>query len=144
MPRLIFAGVLALGLLVAVLIVVIAGGGGDSGPPADPDCISAWNDDSTAVSLGVHQFDGHGYDLVEVARIDQAGRRAEAGDCAVIFAASTLDPEISAAAQIQRQGKWRPLSGEPGITPERLGELQGEATSKVNATLDDDGTLSED
>jgi hypothetical protein len=142
--RLIFAGVLGAGLVIAVLVVVIAGGGGDDGPPADGACISAWNDDPAAVSLGVHQFNGHGYDLVQVTRLDKSGAPDDAGDCAVVFAASALDPELAAAAQVERDGAWHALSAEPGISPERLGELQGDATGKVNATLGDDGTLSSD
>src|SRR5688500_16895871 len=136
--RLVFAGALAAGLLVVVLVVALTRSGGSSADPADPDCVSAWNDDPAAVSLGVHQFSGHGYELVQIARLDQAGEPTDSGDCAVVFAATTLDAELGAAAQFLGEQGWRPLSERPGITPERLGELQSEANDEVNASLGDD------
>ena len=140
--RLLFAGVLGLGLTLIVAVLVLTGG--EDSPEfeaADSDCISAWNDDEAAVSLGVHQFSGHGYEKVEVSRLGEGAQPQDTGSCAVIFAAPALDAELIAAAQILTGGSWRPLSELPGVTTERLGELQIGAATRSNATLGGDGRM---
>jgi len=134
------AGVLA-ALIVAV--VVLSGGEDRSFAEAPPDCVSAWNDDTSAVALGRHQTSIHGYIDVEVGMLRPDGTDAEAGDqdahCAIVFAAGTLDPEFSAAAQIHRGGAWRALSD--SASTQRLGELQADAAGSFNAQLTPDGTI---
>jgi hypothetical protein len=149
--RLIFAGALALGLVVAVAVVAL-GSGGDSVDvePADPECVSAWNADEKAVTLGIHLFGGHGYESVEVLRLDAEGEPPSTpgeGNCVVVFASPTLDAELIAAAQYFTGKTWRPLSelpgrgGLPAVSSEGLGELQSEAVSKSNASIGGDGRL---
>jgi hypothetical protein len=133
------AGVLA-ALIAAIL--VFSGGEERSFAEAPPDCVSAWNDDPSAVALGRHQTSIHGYIDVEVAMLLPGGTdpgAGETGDCAVVFAAGTLDPEVSAAAQIRRGGAWRPLSDTAAT--DRLAELQARAGGSYNAQLTPDGTI---
>ncbi len=93
--------------------------------------------------FGQHQATAHRYSAIQVLRLGDDGGPVEGGEdgnCAVVFAATTLDPEPGAAAQILLK-KWEPLSGVPGVKSERLGQLQSEALQAANATLNSDGTL---
>ena len=111
--------------------------------PADEECLKVWNEDPAQISFGVHQATAHGYDSVQVQRLNQRGEpvEGEAGDCAVAFAAQALDPERGAAAQIFDGGRWRPVSDLPDVSIGQLGILQSNAVSGANATLASDGTL---
>jgi hypothetical protein len=144
--RLIFAGVLVAGLALAALLIPLLAGGGEEAAavPADSECIDAWNDERVTVLFGQHQFTAHRYSAIQVLRLAEDGADVadgEEGNCAVIFAANTLDPEPGAAAQIYNGRKWEPLSERPGVKPERLGELQSQALAEANATLTSAGTL---
>lgn len=134
------AGVLA-ALIIAV--AVLSGGEERSFAEAPPDCVAAWNDDTSAVTLGRHQTSIHGYIDVEVGmlRVDgtDPGAGESGGHCSVVFAAGTLDPEVSAAAQIHRDGSWRPLSD--SAANQTLAELQAQASGSFNARLTPDGTI---
>jgi hypothetical protein len=145
--RLILAGGLAAILLIAVAVVLVLSGGGEEREfdPASPDCITAWNDDPRAVSLGRHQLVGHGYFYVEVTTLSQDGFEElptgdPAGTCAMVFAASTFARERSSVAMIHKgRAGWIPLNRfQP---PDRLSALQDEAQSTYNAHLEDDGTI---
>lgn len=142
--RLIFAGVLACGLVSAILVVALARGGDPPPDPADPACVAAWNDDPQAVALGRHQFGVHRYQRVQVVRLGPSGNPDASGDCGVVFAASSLDAELTAAAQIEDGARWRALSVQPGISPERLEELQRDAAGLANAEVGPDGKLEAD
>jgi hypothetical protein len=142
--RLLFvAGVTGVLAALIVAILVFSGGEERSFAEAPPDCVSAWNDDPYAVALGRHQTSIHGYIDVEVSMLGADGADPAPGEggahCAVIFAAGTLDPEVSAAAQIRRAGAWRPLSD--GAATDRLAELQARAGGSYNAQLTPDGTI---
>ncbi len=144
--RLIFAGVLIAALACAALLIPLLAGGDEevAVEPADPACITAWNDERLTVLFGQHQFTAHRYSAIQVLRLGDGGgpvADGEEGNCAVVFAATTLDPEPGAAAQILLGKKWEPLSEVPGVKPERLGELQSEALDGANATLTAEGTL---
>lgn len=142
--RLYVAAVLAGGLLVAVLVVVLAGSGsGDSAEEADAECIEQWNDDEAIVAFGQHQFDGHGYERVEVLRVSEEGEPTEGGTgfCAVVFAARALDPEPGARAQVLIDGKWAGLESLGNVDEREIAELQSDAFAAVNASLSTDGTL---
>jgi hypothetical protein len=65
----------------------------------------------------------------------------DVGECAVVFAANQLDPEVLAAGQIHVDGQWVPLSGL--LEPADLSELQSAAVSGANATVTRDGNLIE-
>jgi hypothetical protein len=137
---------LALGVLVAV--VVLAGSGSDEEAEAfaaPEKCIEGWNSDSKAVASGLHNFQQHGYTQVQVAYASADGSelgpdRIEGGGCVVVFAASQLDPEPVAAAEIQLDDEWAPLSAT--ADPARLAELQSAALGGANATLGTDGRIS--
>lgn len=141
--RLLFvAGVTGVLAALVVAVVVFSGGEGRSFAAAPRACVSAWNDDPYSVALGRHQTSIHGYIDVEVAMLSADGidpAAGERGDCAVVFAAGTLDPEVSAAAQIHRRGSWKPLSD--SARSERLAELQARAAGSFNARLTPDGTI---
>jgi hypothetical protein len=142
--RLYFTAILAAGLLGVVLVVALAGGEDLESEPADPGCVEAWNEDRSQVALGRHQFNGHGYSRVEITRVAPDGGplgEGEEGLCTVIFAATALDPEPGAAAQVLRNGRWGALARLPEATPARLGELQSDAVSAANASLEGDGRL---
>lgn len=149
--RLIFAGALALGLVVAVAVVALSSGADSADvEPADPECVSAWNADQEAVTLGVHLFGGHGYEDVQVLRLGADGQPPsppESGNCVVVFASPTLDAELIAAAQYFTGKVWRPLSELPGpgeppaVDSQRLGELQSEAVGKSNSSIGSDGRM---
>jgi hypothetical protein len=144
--RLYVAGVLLAGLAIAVVVVVIAGGGGETEvTDADPQCIEDWNGDQTMVSFGQHQFNGHGYERVQVLRVTDAGEPTDSGEglCAVVFAARALDPEPGARGQVLIDGKWTGFEALDDVDEEEIAQLQSEAFAAANATLTTAGTLQE-
>jgi hypothetical protein len=144
--RLLVAIVLTAGLAIAVLVVVLAGAGGSEtdAAEADPECIDDWNDDEAMVAYGLHQFNGHGYERVEVLRVtpDAKPTTGEGGICAVVFAAQNLDPEPGARAQILQDGRWTGIESLGNVDDQEIAQLQADAFSRVNASLAGDGTLS--
>ena len=143
--RLYVAAILSIGLLAGIIVVVLAGSGDeDAGAAADAACVEDWNADQTMVAFGQHQFGGHGYERVEVLRVDDAGlpTKSEGGNCAVVFAARALDPEPGARAQVLLDGTWTGFESLGGkITEEQIATLQADAFSAVNANLSADGRL---
>jgi len=143
--RLFVAAVLTVGLVVAVLVVVLAGAGGDGTDvaEADPECIQGWNDDEAMVAFGLHQFNGHGYERVEVLRVtpDAEPTEGEGGLCAVVFAARNLDPEPGARAQVLLDDKWTGVESLGNVDDREIAQLQSDAFSRVNASLSTDGRL---
>jgi hypothetical protein len=138
------AGVLAGGLAVAVLVVIVSGSSGDGGGgAADPACVEAWNADQTQVAFGQHQFGGHGYERVQVLRVDRDGAPTETEDglCAVVFAATELDPEPGARAQVLLEGTWTGLESLGDNNDRAIGQLQSDAVAGTNAELTSDGML---
>jgi hypothetical protein len=124
--------------------VVISGSeGGGNGGAADPACIEAWNSDETAVGFGQHQFGGHGYERVQVLRVDATGVPTEAEDglCAVVFAATELDPEPGARAQVLLDGSWTGFESLEGVNDRAIGQLQSDAVAGTNASLSSEGVL---
>jgi hypothetical protein len=59
--------------------------------------------------------------------------------CAVLFASPTLDAEASAAALVQVERSWQPLSRLQQSS--RLAEYQAQAQEDYNAELQSDGTI---
>lgn len=141
--RIYVAAVLAVGLTVAVAVVVLAGSRGSDATTADARCIEAWNSDQTMIAFGQHQFGGHGYERVEVLRVTEDGRPADAenGLCAVVFAARALDPEPGARAQVQLDGRWTGFESLGQVTEQQISELQADAFAAVNANLTAEGRL---
>ncbi len=138
------AGVLLAGLAVVVVVVVLAGSdGGGEGGAADPACIEAWNSDETAVGFGQHQFGGHGYERVQILRVDAAGVPSDAEDalCAVVFAATELDPEPGARAQVLLDGSWTGFESLGSVNDRAIGQLQSDAVAGTNASLTSEGEL---
>lgn len=139
------AGVLLAGLVVVVVVVVVLGGsdGGAESGAADPACIEDWNSDETAVGFGQHQFGGHGYERVQVLRVDAQGEPSDAEDalCAVVFAAAELDPEPGARAQVLLNGSWTGFETLGGVNDRAIGQLQSDAVAGTNASLSSEGEL---
>src|SRR5690349_19432416 len=136
----------ALLLIAGVVVALTLSDSGDTGSAAPEECVSAWNDDSVAVSLGQHQYNDHGYNRVEISRLDPASlvTGADERDCTVIFPAQLLDPEPIAAAMVLQRGTWRPVSSVPGVTLPELGELQAEALDNANGSLRKSGVVEAD
>lgn len=142
--RVVVAIVLGCGLLAAVLIVILAGGGGESeAAAADPECVEQWNDDEAIVAYGIHQFNGHGYERVQVLRITREAKPtdSESGLCAVVFAAQNLDPEPGARAQVLLDGKWTGIENLGNVDEQEIARLQTDAFGEVNASLTTDGRI---
>ena len=146
--RLAFAVAAAAALGAVVMLVAVVGRGSDD--PADvarapAECVRAWNHEPDAVAFGVHNATAHGYSRVQVTHLTEDGSEPadpETGKCAVIFAATSLDPELGAAAQILvAKGQWLPLFNLPGIDSGRLAQLQSDAVELANADLQPDGTI---
>jgi hypothetical protein len=143
--RLVFASVLAGGLVVAVAVVLLSSVGGSEHEfsPAPTGCLDGWNGDEAALTLGRHQYDAHGYNRVQVLTVSEDGAGPASGRgaiCAVVFASGTLDAEPSAAAFVQLPRGWTPLSR---LQPtERLASYQSEALSGYNAEIGEDGRIS--
>jgi hypothetical protein len=146
--RLVFAAGLGAALLLAVVLVVALGGSDEerefAAPP--PGCIDSWNADETAVAFGQHQSGSHSYYEVQILTLSGDGTRevtpSESGaSCAVVFAATALDPEPVSAAQIEKNGAWIPLSRLQEF--DRLADLQLEAQSAYNAQITPEGTIQE-
>ena len=133
------------GALIGGILVL----GGTSDEPdaaaAPPDeCVELWNADQQALSTGVHNAAAHGYSRVQVAYSDESASElsespVEGGGCIVVFAAQALDPEPQAAAEINLDGGWSPMS--TTVEPGRLAELQSDALSEANASLGTDGRV---
>jgi hypothetical protein len=143
-PALYVAGVLLAGLATAVAIVLISSSDGSGeAAAADPACIEDWNNDQTAVGFGQHQFGGHGYERVQVLRVDGSGTLTEGEDgmCGVVFAATELDPEPGARAQVLLDGSWTGFESLRGVNDRAIGQLQSDAVAGTNATLTSDGRL---
>jgi hypothetical protein len=144
--RLFFAAGLA-GLLAIAAIVLIA----QSGSPehkftaAPQRCLDGWNDDPAApANLGVHQYDAHGYNYVQVLTLSPDGSTPTPESeptslCAVLFAAPRLDAEAAAAALIKLPRGWQPLTILQQT--DRLAEYQTQAQREYNAELQEDGTI---
>lgn len=143
---LIVAGAVA---ALAILIVVVVAAGGGSEPErefaaAPRECLDRWNQDLAQTNFGRHQAISHGYTRVQVAYSSADGSEVGAepipgGGCAVVFAATRLDPEPGAAAQISLRSRWEPLSNY--ADPTRLAQLQSQALGAANAELGADGML---
>jgi len=133
----------AFGVLIAV-IVVTGGSGGREFAEAPDACVESWNDDPHAVSTGVHNFNSHGYASVQVAYASEDGAAVGSspvpdGGCVVVFAAQALDPEPVAAAEINLDERWVPMS--ENADTETLAQLQSDAVADANARLSSDGRL---
>ena len=144
--RLIFAGALAGLLVVAAIVLLSQSGGTEHTFSAAPErCLDSWNDDPSApTKLGVHQYDAHGYNHVEVLTLSSDGSAAvpeseSTAVCAVLFASPSLDAEAAAAALVKLQGGWQPLSRLQQTS--RLAEYQAQAQEDYNAQLQSDGTI---
>jgi hypothetical protein len=138
------AGILLTGLAVAIVVVILSGSGSDAGGDgADPACVEAWNADETAVRFGQHQFGGHGYERVQVLRVDRSGAPTEEanGLCAVVFAATELDPEPGARAQVLLDGSWTGFESLGSVNDRAIGQLQSDAVAGTNASLSAEGSL---
>jgi hypothetical protein len=136
------AGALLLGGVVGAVVL----SGGESGPEAaapPPGCIERWNSDPAARAFGIHNYGAHRYTRVQMLLLDDRGRPSERGDCGVVFAAQSLDPEPGAAAQVRVGGQWVAVVGR-GTTEEQVGVLQSQALENANATLGPAGTIRSD
>ena len=131
-------------LAAGILVAVVLRDSSEEASTAPAECIEAWNGDRAAVSLGRHQYDDHGYNRVEITRLDLDSLATGEGQCAVIFPARLLDPEPIAAAMVLKGDRWVPVAGLRGVTLTELGELQAAALDAANGTLAREGHVEVD
>jgi hypothetical protein len=143
--NLIFAGVAAitLGVLIAV-VVVLASGGKSHAAPAPRGCLRSWNSDQSALADGRHIALAHHYTEAQVGYMDADGegsisKEPNGRECVVVFASTTLDPEVEYAGQIELNGDWTPLSAV--VAPMELAWLQRAALDGANARPTPEGRL---
>src|SRR5688500_3906031 len=124
-------------LLVAGIVVAVALRDSEEATAAPAECVDAWNESRVAVSLGQHAYDEHGYNRVQITRLDPESLVTgdEESDCAVIFPARLLDPEPIAAALVLPGERWIPVAQMPGVELSELGELQAAALDATNGAL---------
>jgi hypothetical protein len=134
-------------LLAVVIVVVVLSGEEDdehSFEPAPRACVEGWNANSTNLVLGQHQATAHHYSKIQVVRFGKQGAIAPEGrataPCGLIFASSSLDAELAAAALIESPDGWRPLSDQE-VPSETLTDLQLGAQDHYNALINTDGTI---
>jgi hypothetical protein len=138
------AAVLLVGLTAVIVLASSSGSSEEGAASAPDDCLKAWNSDPEAISFGRHNSVGHGYSQVEVGYMPEEGSAslsadAAVGECAVVFAANQLDPEVLAAGQIYVDAEWLPLSGL--LETADLAQLQSAAVGGANATVTPQGNL---
>lgn len=132
-------------LVVAVGVLASAGGGDDAAATPPPqECLEKWNADQPAIAYAIHNRTFHRYRKAQVGYMPAGGGDAvsddpAAGSCVVVFARSALDPEPSAAGQIERAGSWVPLT--QIAVGNELAELQNAALRAANAQPTEDGKL---
>jgi hypothetical protein len=144
--RLLLAGAIAALLLALVIGVLVFSGDEEKHEfePAPMACIDDWNGDTATLVLGQHQATAHHYSKIQVVRFGPDGAVAPSSDttspCGVVFASSSLDSELAAAALVEARVGWRPLS-ERNVDSQALSELQFHAEGDYNATIQSDGTI---
>ena len=134
----------ALLLLIAGVLVAVSLRDSEEASAAPAECVEAWNGNRAAVSLGRHQYSDHGYNRVEITRLDPESLMTGEGDCTVVFPARLLDPEPIAAAMVLREGRWIPVAQLRGVTLPELGELQASALEATNGVLVEEGLIEPD
>ena len=133
-------------LLVAGIVVAIVLRDSEDASAAPSECVDAWNDDRSAVALGQHQYNDHGYNRVEITRLDPESLATgdDESECTVIFPARLLDPEPIAAALVLQNERWVPVAQLAGVRLPDLGDLQAEALDANNGALLRDGLIEAD
>jgi len=145
-PRLAIVLAATIVLVAIVAVVVLSGGGsdGEASVAAPAQCIKAWNADRDAIAYGQHNYGSHGYERVQVTRLNEDAEEPAAGEeglCVAIFGALELDTEPVAAGQIREGGVWEPISLRPGVELTRVAELQAIAAGQPNSSLTGEGRL---
>jgi hypothetical protein len=144
--RLLLAAGLTAVLVSVVIVVVVLSGSEDEHEydPAPAACIDSWNGDSTNLVQGQHQATAHRYSRVQVVRLDEGGaivpNTQTSAPCGIVFASSSLDSELAAAALIQDKVGFRPLS-DNDVDSRVLSDLQLGAQDSYNALIQADGTI---
>lgn len=137
--------VLFAGVVSAILIVRSGSGDRSAAGPAPKGCLRAWNSDKEAIAFSRHNAIAHNYNEAQVGYMRADGESTTvsddpgSGECVVVFARTSLDPEAVAAGQIQRDGQWVPLSGL--IDVNQLAEMQSDAFDGANAEPTMEGKL---
>ena len=137
-PRTLFA--LALLVVFLPLIIWLAGFSNTGrGVSADSACIESWNQDQSALALGQHLFNSHGYRSGLMVR-GSSGHQD--GPCLLVISALEPDAEYDIPAFIQWRGSWyQALAGTGPVTRSELINRQSEARAHPNLGLSLSGTL---
>lgn len=145
--RLILAAVILIAFVAIVAVVATSSGGdeGSEGAAAAPrECIRAWNGDRDAIAYAQHNSIFHNYKNAQVGYLTPGPDASvsddpEAGECVVVFARASLDPEPFAAGQILEEDGWRPLI--QVSDQNTVARLQSEAFDGANAKPTIDGEI---
>ena len=144
--RLLLAAGIAAVLAALVILVWVLSGSDEKHEyePAPKACIDTWNGNSVTLVLGQHQASAHRYSRVQVVRFGKNGAvvpsTQTSAPCGVVFASSSLDSELAAAAMIQEGDTFRALS-DKDIPTETLADLQFGAQEAYNALINASGTI---
>ena len=144
--RLLLAGGITAVLAILVVAVLLLTGSDEERTfdPAPMACIDDWNGDTATLVVGQHQATAHRYSSIQVVRFGPGGEIAPSDDasapCGLVFASSSLDTELAAAALIQRPRGWLPLSDED-VPSDRLADLQLAAQDDYNAVIQVNGSI---
>lgn len=135
---------LCFGAIVAVVLATTGGDGSSSAAPAPNECVEAWNSDEAAIAFSRHNAIAHFYDSAQVGYITLSAEASvsddpASGDCVVIFARTSLDPEPIAAGQILQGKTWTPLNQVTDINT--VARLQSEAFEGANAEPTTEGDI---
>ena len=135
----------AFAAVVAVVAVTAGGGDDESTASAAPqECVDAWNSDRDAIAYARHNSIFHNYTDAQVGYLTPSGDAsvssdAGAGECVIVFARNSLDPEPQAAGQILQEGTWTPLIRISDVNT--VARLQSEAFNGANAEPTIDGKI---
>ncbi|MDQ3571874.1 MAG: hypothetical protein M3383_03310 [Actinomycetota bacterium] len=132
--RIVFAGLASAVLIGAVIVAMTARP--DEAEDVPAECLTAWNEDSLALSDGAHAYAEHGYRETQLTRIDSR--------CAVVFAAPNVDFEPAFGVRVLERDRWVALATADELPVDRIEAMQRDATAQSNATLLPDGRLAGD
>ncbi len=132
-----------LAALVGVIALARSGSQPPDASPAPRECLRSWNSDPGTLTAGRHLAVAHNYTEAQVGYMVPGGDtitdEREGRECVVVFARTTLDPEVEAAGQIELNGDWTPLSAVAGA--DQLSTLQRAAFAGANAKPTEEGKL---
>ncbi len=135
--------VVILAALVGVIALARSGPQSPDASPAPGECLRSWNSDPETLAAGRHLAVAHNYTEAQVGYLVPGGDtitdERDGRECVVVFARTTLDPEVEAAGEIELKGDWTPLSAV--ARADQLSAMQRAAFAGANARPTEEGKL---